>query len=422
MNVSHKDHLLESSHCDRLQKALQETAEQYTFKPILEGFRALLESIGIFADRIQLPMTKMLGFRHPTYWGVIVTWYREGGFEGTDYITHAQVDQSASRQKKQGDQSGDGEPKTSYADLLHRESWYLQEDLERPQKEFKNFELLRSKGLRYYFVFQIPLPGSEIPAVMSLAARAPFPEDLPDQIEQLRSLFGLCLFGAYRFSQAHKIATTYVGPRTGPRVLEGAVSRGASEFIEAGVMFCDIRGFTALSERVGAGIIPIMNQLFEVIEAEAAAVGGEILKFIGDAVLIVYPLEARAPEEVAQAMVVTVKKALERIQAISLQLGEPLSAGFGCHIGEVIYGNIGTSQRLDFTVMGPAVNLTSRLESLCKGLQCEAVFSQEVARHLPNLRAAGEHRVKGVSRPVSVWTLPTTEERGAESPRESAIS
>ena len=396
---------------DRLQRALHETAEQNSFQPLLDGFRALLESSGIYADRIQLPMTKYLGFRHPIYWGVIVTWYRELGFERSEYIHHSrgnEISQSAV-------------PTTPYRVLFERKIWYLQEDLQNPEQEFKTFEQLRERGLRHYCAFQIPLPGSETPAVMSLAARTPLPEDLPARLAELRSLFGLCLFGAYRLSQAHKIATTYVGPRTGHRVLDGAVARGASELIEAGIMFCDIRGFTALSERVGAEIIPIMNQLFEVIEAEANLAGGEILKFIGDAMLIIYPLEERSPDEVARAMGATVQGALRRIRALSHQLGEMVSAGFGCHIGEVIYGNIGTSERLDFTVMGPAVNLTSRLESLCKPLGCEAVFSEEVAQHLPALLPAGEHHLKGIKYPVPVWISRTPEVWGEDAPLEEAV-
>ena len=107
-------------HFDRLQRALRETAEQNNFQPLLDGFRALLESSGIYADRIQLPMTKLLGFRHPTYWGVIVTWYRELGFDRSEYINHSRGTRLSSS----------AEIKTPYRLLLERKIWYLQEDLQ----------------------------------------------------------------------------------------------------------------------------------------------------------------------------------------------------------------------------------------------------------------------------------------------------
>ena len=130
-------------------------------------------------------------------------------------------------------------------------------------------------------------------------------------------------------------------------------------------MFCDVRGFTALSETVGTGIISIVNTLFEVIGIEAQQRGGEILKFIGDAMLLIFRPKDEEYCAVAQSMVKTVESAQRRIADVAARLGYDVSVGFGCHIGDVIYGNIGTPRRLDFTVMGLAVNLTSRLESLC---------------------------------------------------------
>ncbi|HBU47946.1 MAG TPA: adenylate/guanylate cyclase domain-containing protein, partial [Myxococcales bacterium] len=87
-------------------------------------------------------------------------------------------------------------------------------------------------------------------------------------------------------------------------------------------------------------------------------------------------------------------------------LAEPVAVGFGCHVGQVIYGNVGTSERLDFTVLGPAVNLASRLEGLCKELRVPAVFSQTIQGGAQSLNFGGVHRVKGLTKPVPVWLLP----------------
>ena len=178
------------------------------------------------------------------------------------------------------------------------------------------------------------------------------------------------------------------------------------EEIEAGIMFCDVRGFTALTQEVGAQIIPIMNEIFGVIGEEAERRGGEILKFIGDAMLLIFPKETCSAADVAQAMVETVRAARVRVAEVAATTERAVSVGFGCHLGEVIYGNIGTARRIDFTVMGAAVNLASRLESLCKPIGASGVFSEAVQEHCPDLEPAGEHALKGIADPVPVWILP----------------
>ena len=111
--------------------------------------------------------------------------------------------------------------------------------------------------------------------------------------------------------------------------------------------------------------------------------------------------------DVAQCLIETVEQSLHRVQDVALEMGYELAWGFGCHIGDVIYGNIGTSQRLDFTVMGPAVNLASRLESCCKEFNADAIFSASVQQHAPQLIRAGEKRLKGIDGLTQLWVLPT---------------
>ena len=246
--------------------------------------------------------------------------------------------------------------------------------------------------------------------VVSLASAKPFPTDVRNRLEPLRGLIGLGCYAACRTSQAHQIASCYVGAITGPKVLDGHMTRGSSEVIKAGVMFCDIRGFTALSEALGSGILPIINQLFEVIGEEAEMRGGEILKFIGDAVLLIFRLEASSKKGVSESMLDTVIASRVRIAKVGQAFGRHLKVGFGCHIGEVEYGNIGTPSRLDFTVMGPSVNLSSRLESMCTTLGATAVFSEAVQTHCSSLKYAGLHPLKGIDSLTPLWVLPSDEE------------
>jgi class 3 adenylate cyclase len=117
--------------------------------------------------------------------------------------------------------------------------------------------------------------------------------------------------------------------------------------------------------------------------------------------LLVFPAD-ESPATVARAMVETARQSQQRLAQSDLSVG----VCFGGHIGEVVQGNVGTPERVDFTVMGAAVNLASRLESLCRPLQADAVFSEAVATHVEELSASGAHALKGIDHPVPVYTLP----------------
>ena len=352
-------------------------------------------------------MIKPLGFRHPTIWGVLLTWNRNQGFANTSVMTHDDAAEEGIENDKsfEKDLVSSDTPRNPYFFIHGEHDWFFSCALDDPPHDFSIFRTLHGAGMRHYACFRLRMPAVHLPAVVSLSAVKPFPADLRTRLEGLRSILGMACYGAYRTSQAHKIATTYVGPTTGPRVLDGQIVRGSSETIEAGVMFCDVRGFTALSREVGIDIIQIMNRLFEVIGDEAHQRGGEILKFIGDAMLLIFPLAERHHEEVARMLIGTVQAASQRVAAVAKETGHDLGVGFGCHIGEVIYGNVGTPERLDFTVMGPAVNLASRLESCCKQVGTHAVFSSVIQQVAPQL-SAGEHNLKGIDGSTSVWVLP----------------
>lgn len=397
---------MRNSELSHLHEALEEMGREGRFVPLASGFLKVLAERGIHPDRLQVPMSKTLGFRHPTLWGVLLTWSNANGFADTTLISHA-----LARERGMPTEDLSSDPKelplsVSPFVYLHKSGdWFLQLDLVESDLGYDLLRSLRDDGMRHYCAILIPVPGSRVPAAMSIAATEPFPPDLREHLEDLRQGMGLALYGAYHWSKARQIAAAYIGQNTGPRVLDGVIARGSSEVIPAGIMFCDVRGFTALTERAGFDILPIMNRLFEAVGDAADREGGEILKFIGDAMLIIFALEERTPMEVASAMMRTVQGALARTASISQELGEGLSVGFGCHLGDVIYGNVGTPKRLDFTVMGSAVNLASRLESLCKPLETAAVFSAALADHLHGLEPAGEHTLKGVSGPVPVWRM-----------------
>ena len=176
-------------------------------------------------------------------------------------------------------------------------------------------------------------------------------------IEELLPSFSVCLYGAYQSNVATSLAGTYLGNRTGENVLSGSMYRGSQDTIDAGIMFCDVRGFTAMSERLGAeGVVRVMNDVFQIIEDEILPRRGEILKVQGMPCWLFSSVSKLSDSQIAEFMIQSAIRSVSKVEEHGRELGLPLSVGFGCHLGRVLYGNIGTSTRLDFTVMGPAVN------------------------------------------------------------------
>ena len=209
---------------------------------------------------------------------------------------------------------------------------------------------------------------------------------------------------------SRSLMNTYVGQRTSQKVLSGMIKRGDADVIHAALWFSDLRNFTELTESLEApAVLKMLNDYFEFVSAAVTARGGEILRFIGDAMLIVFPIEPGLDQKAAcQAALDSAMDAQTTIQTLNHQRrrhGEPIiEFGVGLNIGEVIYGNVGAADRLDFTVMGPAVNRTARLESLTKSLGSNILFSAEFPDQIDlPVRNLGEYPMKGISTPQVVY-------------------
>ena len=203
---------------------------------------------------------------------------------------------------------------------------------------------------------------------------------------------------------------TYVGRNAGARILSGDIRRGSGSTIRALLWYCDLRGFTPLSDRLTREeTIALLNGYFEIMAEPVQRRGGEILKFIGDAMLAIFPLEDGIPPAAlcSQALDAAID-AMDGMRARNEERsawGDPtLKAGIAIHLGDVMYGNIGAPNRLDFTVIGPAVNLVSRIEGLCRDLGQPMLASAAVAEACgARLHSLGRHPVKGLKAPVEVF-------------------
>ena len=211
---------------------------------------------------------------------------------------------------------------------------------------------------------------------------------------------------------ARSLLDTYVGHRTGQRVLNGQIKRGDGEIIHAAIWFSDLRDFTPLTENLPPhALLETLNAYFEFVAAAVTARGGEILRFIGDAMLIVFATEHQ--KDLARVCENAIESAIDASTSVATlnhrrrRTGQPsIRFGIGLHVGEVVYGNVGAPDRLDFTVMGSAVNRAARIEGLTKSVDSALLMSREFASHVERpVRSLGSHSLKGVAEPQEVFAL-----------------
>ncbi|WP_428644905.1 adenylate/guanylate cyclase domain-containing protein [Roseibium sp.] len=271
---------------------------------------------------------------------------------------------------------------------------------------------LREEGYTDYLAMPMPFSDGSV-KVVSFATKAPsgFTGAHVSVFESLvRPLALVCELKTLRRT-AETVLETYVGPRAGPKVLDGTTRRGEGEWIKAIVSFADIRGFTRLSNTVPADkIVEFLNKYFGAMTAAVEAHGGEVLKFIGDEVMAIFPYETdeEARNAAVQALLAA-RETLERIEEINYcnrcQVTPDLSVGIALHAGDVFYGNVGSETRLDFTVVGPVVNLAARIAELAKDLERQLLVSDALAE-IMGCRSGlfGHYLVKGFDEPVAVYS------------------
>jgi adenylate cyclase len=214
----------------------------------------------------------------------------------------------------------------------------------------------------------------------------------------------------------HAIASgllgAYLGDDAGGRVHAGAVERGSVESIRAVLWYADIRGFTAIADTTpGLILVELLNAIFETLTASLRRRGGQVLKFLGDGMLAIFPCEEAREKICSEALAAAAEamQALDRLNAERLEAGKPVAAvDLALHLGEVLYGNVGAVDRLDFTVIGPAVNEVARIETLCEPLGRRALISAELAAVVGDkrrLEPLGWQSLRGVREPREIYAL-----------------
>ena len=223
-------------------------------------------------------------------------------------------------------------------------------------------------------------------------------------IERLRQPLAAALEPTAMRRSSASLLRTFLGDGPADAVLAGAIKRGDRRHIDAAILFCDLRGFTGMSERLDeADLFAALDRYFEAVVEAVRGGGGDVLKFLGDGVLAIFPV-AVSRTHACGAALEAVAEARARLAGAAAVDGTPLTFIATLHVGQVVYGNIGSPDRLDFTVLGPAVNLVSRLEGLAKELDrpllCSAAFAAALDAPLASI---GRFALKGVAEPEEVF-------------------
>lgn len=270
--------------------------------------------------------------------------------------------------------------------------------------DFSILDDLREQGVTDYVA--LPLPFSDGRAYAASWATA-HPEGFTvEQLDRLNSLMPTLAMALEVRSVrdiSRTLMNTYVGPQAGARVLNGAIQRGSTETIDAVIWYSDLRGFTRMAESLSSDVmLAFLNDHFEHVGVPIKEHGGEILKFMGDGLLAIFPLkELGGPAAATSAALRASADAWQRTgeaNDIRRGAGAPVIAyDMALHLGEVVYGNIGAPDRLDFTVIGPAVNQAARMEGYCRTLDRPLLMSAAFAGAAEKpLTSLGFHALRGV--------------------------
>jgi adenylate cyclase len=383
--------LLEGARCERLFELVDEVC-----------WRLAMEGVPVWRS------TFHLGTLHPQLRAHAVRWWRDDGRIEEIAVRHGIEQTAAYRDSPVPVVMERGEVlRRRLADAAACDFPILAEIRAAGGTDYVAMPLTFSSGRRHCVTFATDRAGGFADRdIERLAALAPL---LSLVLElQLTRITGRDLLGVY------------LGRLAGGRVLSGAVRRGEVERIRAAILVADMRGFSALSRALpGETVVALLDEFFALLVGPIHARGGEVLKFVGDGLIAVFPFEGSCnPGAPANCAIEAALAGLAALDAFNAgRAGErPLRAGIALHVGEVLLGNIGAPDRLDFTVIGPAVNLASHLEALNKRFGCRLVASREFAAACETpLAILGHHPICDAPEPCPIYGLPA-EAAAAQSP------
>lgn len=273
---------------------------------------------------------------------------------------------------------------------------------------------LHALGATEYVAYPIKFKN-QIEGFMSFSSNAKggFTDEQLIFLENATALFCLVLEPRLKDELLETLLKLYLGETTGPLVLKGRIQRGDMESFESVIWFSDIRGFSAMASIMQPEeTIELLNTYYETILPAVREYGGEVLKFLGDGLLVIFSGEAGKERQVKYKSLIAANAAGRALKLLNQRrIAEdkmPLEHGIGLHYGTIQYGNIGSTDRLDFTAIGSAVNIASRIAAQCGELGRTVLISADLAKFLRiRLDSHGAKELKGIPMPVEIFSLPT---------------
>jgi adenylate cyclase len=280
-------------------------------------------------------------------------------------------------------------------------------------KRFPFLDDMRAEGVTDYIALPIlQIDGSVHASSWTTKQPGGFTDE---QLDGLRSLIP-ALSRVIEITRMHRTASNlldiYVGNRAGERIMGGQIRRGHTDTMHAAIWLSDLRGFTALSDRLPAEtVVDILNLYFDCQVSAIRTHGGEVLKFMGDGLLAVFPIDEYVGDigQVCSGVLEAARESRANVEAMHYPIGDTIERfrfGVALHVGKILYGNIGGGNRLDFTCIGPAVNLAARLEKIAGRLRrtvvASAAFAQACAGGWTDL---GDFPIAGFSKAERVYGL-----------------
>ncbi len=340
---------------------------------------------------------------NPLLFGLLYGWQRDGGEVSVMEVSHETL-------------HGENYRNSPFARVINGEGG-VRRRLEGPDTklDFPVLEELVNDGATDYIAMPLRFSDGQL-NIVTLVSDQPggfSTEELGQIHEILPTLSRLFESHAVRVSSS-TLLRTYLGSDAGQRVMDGLVKRGDGEDIHAAIWMTDLRDSTSLAaSRSREDYLSLLNRYFDSVAGAVLENGGEVLKFIGDSVLAIFAIDdpgEKQPEACARALVAA-GEASRQIAAVNKENaveGTPLlNFGIGLHRGDLTYGNIGTTKRLDFTVIGSAVNEVARIESLTKELKRQVLLSSAFSESVPDpLISLGHHSLRGVAGEREIFGLP----------------
>ncbi len=377
---------------------------------LLHGFCERLVAAGVPLMRCHVAQSA----RHPVLGGIGYNWHRAGAENPREVYDHTPTPRENWRASPFFHMMQEGQP------VLHR-------DLRQPGvgDEFPLFaELIAAGGTDYYAVtlgfadhpFDAPVnpnnPPDGLIASWTTDAADGFTDAHIELIDATLPALGLALKAAATDRMARDLLEAYLGRDAGQRVLSGDLRRGSLDSIRAVIWCFDLQGFTKLAETTPAPLlIDMLNDYFDAVVTEVEAQGGDVLKFMGDGLLAIFRFadnDDACCDAIAAADKLRTTLADIRRRRIDADLPRA-DFSLALHLGEVMYGNIGARHRLDFTVIGPAVNMAARILDLCRPLEHDLLISGPLAdaavRDRARIVCIGRYVLRGVAAPQELYTL-----------------